>query len=148
VTEWRTLIRKSGLTEQYNAALCTLPLDLAYGTGFTIAVNKTNMGLSLESATRAGGSVVGLCLTIPRQDDRIVFDYTELSEDLTNVMCVGRENKRANSVNPGVFIVTQFALSAREYAVQVQYNREGFYFGNIINEEILHKCCRKFGTRF
>jgi hypothetical protein len=47
------------------------------------------MGLSLESATRPKGSVIGHCLTIPRQGDRIVFDYTELCEDLTYVMlCV------------------------------------------------------------
>ena len=56
----------------------------------------------MESAARADGSVIGLCLTIPRQGDRIVFDYTELSEDLTHVMlCVGRENKRAYNVNLG-----------------------------------------------
>lgn len=79
------------------------------------------MGLSLESAIRAGSSVIGICLVIPRQGGRIVFDYTELSEDLTYVMlCVGRENKRAYSVKPGVFIVTQFAVFTREYAVQVQ----------------------------
>jgi hypothetical protein len=79
------------------------------------------MGLSLESATRADGSVIGLCLTIPRQGDRIVFDYTKLSEDLTHVMlCVGRENKQAYSVKPGVFIVAQFDGFVREYAVQVQ----------------------------
>jgi len=29
---WRILIRKSGLSEQYNAALCSLPLDLTTGS--------------------------------------------------------------------------------------------------------------------
>lgn len=60
------------------------------------------MGFSLESATRADCSVVGLCLTIPRQGDRIVFDYTELSEDLTYVVlcvcvCVVREKIRSTA---------------------------------------------------
>ena len=74
-------------------------------------------------------------MTIPQQSDRIVFDYTELSEDLPYViLCVGREHKIAYSVKPGDFIVTQFDVFAREYAVQVQYNREGLYFGNIIKE--------------
>jgi hypothetical protein len=37
-------------------------------------------------------------LTIPQQDDRIVFDYTELSEDLTYMtLCVGREKCRATA---------------------------------------------------
>jgi hypothetical protein len=83
VIEWRTLIRWPGVEEQHNAALCVFPLDLVYGTWFATAVKSTNMGLWLESAVRADGSVIGLCLTIPRQGDRTVFDYTELSEDLT-----------------------------------------------------------------
>ena len=63
------------------------------------------MDLSLESATRADASVIGLCLTIPRQGDRIVFDYTELSEDLTCViLCVGRENKQTYSVSRGFLL--------------------------------------------
>jgi len=40
---------------------------------------------------------------------------------------------------PGVFIVTQFAAFACESAVQVEYNRENFCFGNIIKEETLQK---------
>lgn len=34
--QWRILIRRSGLAERYNAALSTLPLDLAFGAGFAI----------------------------------------------------------------------------------------------------------------
>jgi hypothetical protein len=43
----------------------------------------------------------------------------------------------------GGFIVTQFVVIVREYAVQVQYNRECFYFGNIIKEEILQNVLKK-----
>jgi hypothetical protein len=94
VIECRTLIRRPGVEEQHNAALCAFPLDLAYGTWFATAVKNTNKGLWSESAIRADGSVIGLCLTIPQQGDRIVFDCTELSEDLTYVMlCGGRDKK-------------------------------------------------------
>lgn len=32
--QWRIQIRRSGLAEHYDAAFCTLPLDLASGSGF------------------------------------------------------------------------------------------------------------------
>lgn len=54
-------------------------------------------------------------------------------------VCVWFVKKLGLQRKPGVFIVTQFAAFACESAVQVEYNRENFCFGNIIKEETLQK---------
>lgn len=46
VWQWRLLVRRSGIAGRCNVALCTLPLDLTYGSGYTTAVC---LHLTLES---------------------------------------------------------------------------------------------------